>query len=145
MNLRSLTQRMWDPWHELGRIQHELNRVFNSRPAPMSANAPPVNIWRGEAGVLVTLELPGIDPEQLDITVHDDTVTVRGHRPEQPVPEKAQFHRNERPTGPFSRTLQLPFRLDAEGTSANYEKGILVLSLKQLQEERPKKISIKAT
>jgi HSP20 family protein len=145
MNLRSLTQRMWDPWHELGRIQQELNRVFNARPTPMSANAPLVNIWRGEAGVLVTLELPGIDPEKLDITVHDDTVTIRGERPAQPLQEHARFHRNERPTGQFSRTLQLPFRLDANGTEAKYEKGILAITLKQVREERPQKIAIKAS
>jgi HSP20 family protein len=129
---------------EIKRLQRDMNRLFAEMPTAAGREYPAINVWGGEHGYVLTAELPGIDASKLDISVVGDTLTFRGSREFEPLREGETYHRQERSGGRFSRTLQLPFQIDAEKVTARYEKGILTLTLPKTAAEKPRKITIKA-
>ena len=138
--------RHWDPWRELDQLRSEMNRLWaGSGYVPQSGPAefPAVNIWRGNHGVTLAAELPGLDPEGLDITVTTDSVTISGDRPVEELKAGESYHRRERATEPFSRTLELPFEVNPQQAEAIYEKGILMLRLHRPEEQKSRKIRIR--
>ena len=121
-------------------------RATRSRPATAPAFAaefPPVNVWVGQNDAIFTTELPGIDPEKLDISVVNDILKIAGTCEAEPVKEGASYYRRERKTGPFTRTLQLPYTVDAAKVEAKYEKGVLQIILPRAEAEKPRKIAVK--
>jgi HSP20 family protein len=128
---------------ELDRLQQEMNRLVSSRSAS-GGEFPLVNIWSGGEGVQVTAEIPGVNPDGVTISVVGNSLTVSGDRPEAQLNEGAGYHRRERVRGSFSRTVELPFRVDAENVDASFSKGVLTVTLPRAPEERPRKITIKA-
>ncbi|HOK07171.1 MAG TPA: Hsp20/alpha crystallin family protein [Syntrophales bacterium] len=135
--------RVLDPFAEMLRLRDQMNRIFSGIGQPVAAAYPAVNIWAGETGAVVTAELPGMDPEKIDISVLGDTLTIAGSREPEAVGEEDTYHRKERNGGSFTRTLQLPFRIDGEKIEARYEKGILTVTLPRQEADMPKKIAIK--
>jgi HSP20 family protein len=141
---------MWRIGNALGsfpdirRLQQDMNRLFAEMPRAGSQEYPAINVWGGEHDFVLTAELPGIDPARLDISVVGDTLTFKGSRDFEALQEGETYHRQERSGGRFSRTLQLPFQIDAEKVTAKYEKGILKLTLPKTAIEKPRKITIKA-
>ncbi|HRV43293.1 MAG TPA: Hsp20/alpha crystallin family protein [Syntrophales bacterium] len=135
--------RVLDPFAEMLRLRDQMNRIFSGIGQPAAAAYPAVNIWAGETGAVVTAELPGMDPEKIDISVLGDTLTIAGSREPEAVGEEDTYHRKERNGGSFTRTLQLPFRIDGEKIEARYEKGILTVTLPRQEADMPKKIAIK--
>ncbi len=133
---------------DMERLQREMNRLFSSwpgfdvRPAPAY---PAMNIWANEDGAIVTAELPGCDPEQLEISVVGDTLSLSGSREAEDVPEDAVYHRNERGCGAFSRSFQLPFAVEAEQVEASFANGVLHIELPRAEADKPKKIAVKAS
>lgn len=131
-------------WREMERLRREMNRLLATAPAGRMAAYPALNIWANEDGALVTAELPGVDPEAIDISVVDDTLTLKGNRePEEPAEEQT-YHRRERGYGAFSRALQLPFAVEADTVEATFEKGVLQINLPRAEADKPKKITVKA-
>jgi HSP20 family protein len=94
--------------------------------------------------MVVTAELPGADPEKLDISVVGDSLTISGNREAEALKAGESYHRQERSCGRFTRTIQLPFHVDAVKVAATYERGILNVVLPRSEAEKPKKISIKS-
>jgi HSP20 family protein len=121
-----------------------MNRVFSGADYPFQAAYPAVNIWVNENGGVVTAELPGVDVNKIDISVLGDTLTISGRRDTEVLKENESYHRKERNGSKFSRTLQLPFKINEKGIEARYEKGILMMTLSREEAEKPKKITIKA-
>ncbi len=136
-------QQIWDPALEVGRLQDEMNRLFLGATGAIH-EYPPVNLFSNADGVLVTTELPGVKPEELDISVNGDLLTLKGARVEEKIGEQDVWHRRERFSGKFTRTVQLPFRVDPNAVAATFSKGVLSISLPRAEEDKPKKISIKA-
>ena len=134
-------------WHEMERMQEEMNRLFNYY-APSSyrraPSYPALNLWADKESVIVRAELPGIAPEELDISVDNGDLTLSGQRTRDEVPEGTTYHRQERNYGSFSRTIRLPFKIEAEGVEAVMKNGVLTLTLPRAEEDKPKKIEIKA-
>jgi HSP20 family protein len=131
-----------DVFRETQRAQDEMNRLLAGLRFPQSAEFPPVNIWAGPDGATVIAEVPGVNPDELDITVHQDTVTLRGKRDPEPLPSDAIMQRQERPLGPFTRTIVLPFRVDADKVSARFDRGLLTLELPRPEEDKPHQIKV---
>jgi len=121
-----------------------MNRVFSGYSAPSARDYPLLNVWLHDHDALVTAELPGIDPEKLDIAVSGDQVIISGTREPEVLKKEETYHRRERRYGPFTRTLKLPFKIDPDRVEARYEKGILDVKLPCAQEEKPRKIEIKS-
>jgi len=135
-------------WRERDHLRRELDRlfagVFDEPRVQVPASYPAMNVWTSEEGVVLTAELPGVDPEEIDISVVGDTVTVTGSRRPPELRENERYHRRERGFGRFTRTFQLPCQVDANKVEAVFNKGVLHISLPRAEEDKPKKISIKA-
>ena len=145
MNVFNTVHRSWDPWKELQQLQTELGRIL---PVPgkrgyFAQETPAVNVWRNENSALVTAEIPGLDLDKLDLSVNGDTLTLRGERVPEQLGEKERYQRQERVFGKFVRTIQLPFRINAEKTSATYEQGVLHVTLHQDEMDKPQKITVR--
>ncbi len=135
-----------DPFRELRRLQDEMGRLVQAfAPAGglMTATGfPAVNVYAGRDGIAVVAELPGVEPGDLEVHAHQDTLTIRGAR--RPAAEDQQaYHRRERRSGTFTRTLQLPYRVDPERVEAQLENGVLRLSLGRPEEDRPRRIEVR--
>ena len=136
------------PWSDMERLRREMNRLFSTYPATTGSRVTPgypaMNIWTNEDGVVVTAELPGIDPEKLDIAVVENTLTLSGERPSLELAEGEVYHRRERGYGKFTRSFQLPFNVEANNVQAVYEKGVLHITLPRAEADKPRKITVKA-
>jgi HSP20 family protein len=130
-----------DPFRELRRLQEEMDRLAGAF-TPAAASFPAVNLYAGRDGIAVSAELPGVAKDELEIHAHRDTLTLRGTR--RPAAENEQaYHRRERRSGAFTRTIQLPFRVDPERIEARLENGVLQLSLQRPEEDKPRRIEIR--
>jgi HSP20 family protein len=136
--------RLTDPYAELSRLRSDINKLFSGATHSFTQAYPAVNIWVDEQEAIVTAELAGIDPEKLDISVQGDNLNLSGSREPETLQETETYHRKERNGSRFARTLQLPFRIDANGIDARYEKGILKITVPRAAEDKARKISIKA-
>jgi len=137
--------RMTDMGSGMQNLQREINRLFSGFTPPFVHEFPAVNVWLGKDDVIVTAELPGMDPESIDISVAADTLTLSGSREKEALKEGENYHRQERDYCNFTRTLQLPCQVNAGKVSAKYDKGILRIMLPRSEETKPKKISIKSS
>jgi len=134
-------------WREMERLRRDMNRLFSdwprSRQWTTAASYPAMNVWTDEDSTVITAELPGVNLDDLDISVEDDVLTLRGQR--QPAEmEGATYHRRERRHGTFVRTFRLPFRVDADRVDATFKNGVLNVSLPRAEEDKPRKISVRA-
>jgi HSP20 family protein len=135
---------------EMEQLQRELNRVFSDVLETDLGQTPtrggfPVNLYAGEHELVLTTEIPGVDPERVEVTVHDKVLTIAFSRPEETLQEGASYHRRERTYGRFSRSLELPIRVDETKVEALMEKGLLQIRLPRLEADKPRKIAIKAS
>jgi len=104
--------------------------------------APPVDIYENGDSLVLKAELPGIDPDDVEIRVEDNTLYLKGERkPEKDVKEQ-NYHRIERSYGTFARSFSLPNSVDADKVVANYKDGVLTLTMPKKEEAKPKTIKI---
>ena len=136
--------RTWDPFGDLNRIQDEMNRLEGTR-RPGATEYPSLNVWNSEDDVVVQAEVPGFAPEDIDVSVVQNTLTLRGSRKAEELKEGETYHRRERWTGKFVRSLELPFEVDNGTVEAEYKNGILSVKLPRAEEHKPKKITVKAS
>jgi HSP20 family protein len=125
------------------RLHREINRLFSGIGRPIREEYPPVNAWISDKDVIITAELPGVDPGKVDISVVGDTLTISGSREAEHLKEGETYHRQERGSGRFSRTIQLPYRVEGSAVEARYEKGILTITMPRAEADRPRKIAVK--
>lgn len=130
------------PWRELAHLQREMNRLFEDVADPVAFETPPVNVWSAPDHVVVTAELPGLQAADLDVSVTGETVTLRGSRKADAAPEGKKALRRERRGYEFSRSLRLPFAIDADKVEARLEHGVLHLRLPRAESDRPRRISV---
>ena len=112
--------------------------------APSTFEFPAINVWKSEDHAVVTTELPGIDPDDLEISVINDSLTLRGSRKPEELKEGESYHRRERWSGQFTKTLKLPFSVESNKVEARFSKGVLYISLPRAEAEKPRKISVKS-
>ena len=137
----------WSIFDELESLQESMNSALNGHSQYNGRGGrryPLMNVWSSAEGLVVDAELPGAAPEDVEISVMGDTLTIRGQINAVPLKEGEQAYRRERPTGTFNRTLQLPFRAAANGVKASYQDGILRISIPRSEEEKPRKIKIES-
>lgn len=137
------------PFFDVSRTFDEIDRFFGTanrpsrfRKVPQGA-FPTINVYDHEDETVVVAEIPGIDPDVLEVTVLRDTVTLKGKRPNE-AEEDQRVHRRERGTGTFSRTLTLPDAVNPDTVQARYENGILRVTLEKAAEAKAKKIAVQS-
>lgn len=144
------TQRLpvWTPWQNVAQLSHNLGvsgldgllgAVFGEQ---SQGAGPAFNVAQKEHAYVLTAEIPGLNVEELEISVLGQALTVSGQRIATPVPENARVQRQERTTGAFSRTFKFPVRLDAQHTTANYERGVLTIQTTTATADRPVKVQV---
>ncbi len=142
----------WDPFRDVVSIQDELNRLFGRtfggveplRPSATGTWAPAMDVFETEDKIVATLELPGIDPEAVEVSVEDSTLTVSGSREFTNEVKEDHYHRLERRYGSFSRSVTLPQAADTEKVEARFDKGVLTIEVPKVERARAKKIQVKA-
>ena len=132
------------PMRELQRLQHDINRAFSGFDSFLVVQEyPALNVRDNGTDVIVTAELPGIDPDNLNVSVVNDVLSLSGLREPEALKEGEVYHRQERKHGNFSRAINLPFGVDAGKVEASYKNGILTITLPRAEKEKPKKITVK--
>lgn len=133
---------------ELERVKEEMDRFFEEisegiLKEPAAGVFPLVNLTEDENNYYVRAELPGIKPEELDISVTENTLTISGERKIK-VEGDVDYHRKEREEGRFSRAISLPGEIDPDKVEARCKNGILTVILPKAEKTKPRKISIKS-
>ena len=105
--------------------------------------APALDVAEKDNSFEIRMDIPGVDSKDLDVEVHGNTVTISGSRKEEKEEKGKTFHRIERSSGSFSRTVTLPCGVSEKEVAAEYTNGVLCVVLPKSEEARPKKISIK--
>jgi len=102
----------------------------------------PVDVYEDEHNLVLKLEVPGVNEEDLNVSVENSTLTIQGERKFEKEEKEENFHRIERRYGSFTRTFKLPNTVDTDKVEANYEKGILKIALAKRAEAKPKQIKV---
>jgi HSP20 family protein len=129
---------------------NRMNRLFRESYTPdgpeealtTTSFAPPVDIYEDEHNVTLKLEVPGIDEKDIDVRIENTTLTVHGERKIEKEEKEENFRRVERQYGSFTRSFTLPSSVDPGQVSANYDKGMLKISLPKKAEAKPKQIRV---
>jgi HSP20 family protein len=141
----------WEPFRDLISLREAMDRLFEEsfiRPragwlAPLGTEALAVDMYETDQDVIVKSSVPGIKPEDIDITITGDTLTIKGETKAEEKIERANYVRQERRYGAFSRSLTLPTTIVAEQAKAEFENGVLTLTLPKAEEVKPKTIKVK--
>jgi HSP20 family protein len=140
----------WDPFQELNLITSRMNRLFHDtygqgsteENLTTSAFVPPVDIYEDEHNITLKIEVPGIEQKDMDVRLENNTLTVRGERKFEKEEKEENFHRLERRYGSFYRAFTLPNTVDADSVKADYDNGLLKITLAKKAEAKPKQIKV---
>lgn len=140
-----------DPFREMISLRDAMDRLvdsaFLSRPSQWDTDilSMAMDVSETEEEYLVKASIPGINPDDLDITFEGNTLTIKGEVKEEREEEEARYHLRERRFGRFARSVSLPSDVNPENIQANYESGVLTLHLAKAEEAKPKRISVRST
>ncbi len=145
----SVLERDWNPWYTFERMEREMEefqrrmaQFFGDLDISGTAGYPPVNLWQNHDGVVLHAEVPGLEKEDIEITVAGNTVTIKGSRKAEALEKDERFHLRERRTGDFTRTIELPYQIEADKVGARLHNGVLEITLPRAEAEKPRKISL---
>jgi HSP20 family protein len=137
------------PGATLASLREEMNELLSrfwqstAEPFGLAEWSPPLDMAETDEAIVVKVEIPGIDPKGLDISVTGDVLTIRGEKHDETQTEGHNYHRVERRYGAFTRTLTLPAAVDAQAVEAKAHDGVLEIRLPKKPEARPRKVDIK--
>ena len=139
-----------DPFREFAQLQTRINRVFSDAYGhndegltTSGAWMPPVDIYQnGEHEIVLKAELPDLTREDIDITVDNGTLTIKGDKKLSSEVKEEQYHRIERQYGSFSRSFSLPQTVDSTKVGADYKNGVLTVRLPLREEAKPRQIKV---
>jgi len=135
---------------DLSALQDRMNRIFRESFSPGTSDqalttsnfAPPVDVYEDEQNITLKIEVPGIDEKDINVSIENNTLTVRGERRFEKDEKEENFQRVERMYGSFTRSFTLPNTVDPEQISAHYEQGVLKIRLVKKTEAKPKQIKV---
>lgn len=134
----------FDSVTQMNILQDRLNRLVNNIQDGRKSEFPPINVWASEEKIVVVAEVPGIDAEDIDLQVCNQTMTLKTKRDLINPEEGQSFHRRERGHGQFTRSIELPYAIDAEKVEASLSNGMLRIELTRAAADLPKKITVHA-
>jgi HSP20 family protein len=143
-----MTVSRWDPFDPMG-LRRRVGRLLEAARADMRDPglaarpwAPPVDILETEQEIVVSVELPGMKQEEIEVELAGDTLSIGGERRVTPGEGRQDWHILERPYGPFSRSFTFAVPIDQDHVSASYEAGVLQITVPKAEEAKPKQIKI---
>ena len=133
-----------DPFRELATLFENFAEGATAGKDQLMAGTfvPPVDVYEDEHKLVLKLEIPGVNENELDIRLENNVLTVKGERKFEKEEKEENFHRIERRYGSFERTFRLPNTVDGEKAEAHYDKGILSIAVAKRPEAKPKQIKI---
>ncbi|HEY5610571.1 MAG TPA: Hsp20/alpha crystallin family protein [Thermoanaerobaculia bacterium] len=143
----------WDPFREIMQMNERMNRLYGTaRGSDLDQSGeltagdwiPPCDVIETGDSIIVRAEIPGLKEEDIDIRLEGNLLSLRGHREFQKESEERNYHRIERSYGGFARSFTLPSGVDAENIAADYENGVLEVTLPKREESRPRQIKVGA-
>jgi HSP20 family protein len=147
----------WNPWGELAEMERRMDEAMRYPiimrrhpsfwwrvPSDEMAWLPPLEMYEKGDKIVVRAEIPGMKEEEIDISVEDNILTVKGEREAESEVKDEDYYRCELSYGRFSRSVALPSKVQAEKVDASYDNGILEITLPKVPEAKPKKIAVKA-
>jgi HSP20 family protein len=138
----------WEPARELSTLQNEMNRLFgtyfDTPAAPSGARrwVPAMDLVETPEHFVLKADLPGLREQDVKIEVEENVLTISGERREEHETKREGYHRIERSTGAFSRSLTLPKGVDAGRISATFADGVLTVEIPKPEERKPRRVSI---
>jgi len=140
----------WEPAREVNSLQSEMNRLFNTffgdSPAGEAGNfrrwVPAMDLVETDDHFVLRADLPGMSEEDVSIELEDNVLTVSGERKSEHEERREGYHRVERASGRFSRTLSLPEGVDPDAIEASFERGVLEVRIPKPEERKPRRVSI---
>lgn len=141
----------YDPFRDLRTLQEEVNRLFSTNLTRSfddegigrGAWAPSVDIYENKDQIVLEAELPGMKQEEFDLSIENNVITLRGERKFEKTDETDNYHRVERSYGSFTRSFTLPQTVSAEGATAEYNNGVLRVTLPKREDTKARRIEVK--
>ena len=142
---------MRDSAHEFATLGSRINRMLNDvfansdwqyRDSTVSSWVPPVDVLEQENGIRILAELPGLKPEDVKISLEGNVLTIHGTKQQTAEEQTERVHRYERTYGAFERTFTLPATVDAAHIKADYENGVLTITLPKVEQAKPRQIEV---
>ena len=156
MDIRDIVPWKWGreddpfvPLKEMNRLFEDFSRRFELEPFGRKTRAafePKVNVTESEKEIKVSAELPGMDDKDIDISLSENELTIKGEKKEEKEEKKENYYHMERSYGSFSRTLPLPCKVESDKVEAQFKKGVLTITLPKAAEaiKETKKIEVKS-
>ncbi|HYR03730.1 MAG TPA: Hsp20/alpha crystallin family protein [Syntrophobacteria bacterium] len=139
----------YNPFRDLRSMQDQMNRLLDMAWNRESGEElreglwqPMVDIYEDETSVIIKAEVPGIDQNDIEVRIEDNTLTLRGERKHDQTVQKENYHRVERYYGSFQRSFSLPHTIDQGNVRATCDKGVLTVTLPKKEETKPKQIKV---
>jgi HSP20 family protein len=142
------TLNRWEPFRGAATLQEQVNRLFGNvlehsgEESNLTSWAPAVDIYETAHELVVKADLPEVDPKELDIRVENNLLTIRGERKFEKKVSEDNYLRVERAYGSFSRSFSLANTVDAGAIKADYQNGVLTLTIPKREEAKPKQIKV---
>lgn len=141
----------WNPMREMMSLRDEMDRLIDQTfsggslgPWQSSTNwGLALDVAENDDAFIVTASIPGMKPDDLDITITDNVLTIKGEYKADETIEEEQYHIRERRYGSFGRSITLPVAVNADEVDANYENGVLTLTVPKAEEVKPRRITVK--
>lgn len=139
----------WNPVRDMVTFRRQMDRLFDNFMDESMAGRLENQSWglaldiaENDNAFIVKASVPGVKPEDLDISLNDNTLTIRGEVKSDETIEEGQYHVRERRFGSFTRTLTLPRTVNRDAIDANYEDGVLTLNIPKSEEVQPRRITV---
>ena len=135
----------WDPFRELTALQNEVNRLmgrFGTEPAERQSWMPSIDVVETKEAIKFKADLAGMKPEDIHLEIEDNVLTISGERRFEEKVEEDKYYRIERRYGSFSRSIALPQGVKTDSIEANYENGVLEVTVPKAEEAKPKRIDV---
>ena len=148
-----LVRRTSDPFTDLNAFRRQMDEVFNRSlgqffdqgSETMGSRAPAMEVREREDAVVLRAELPGLTEEAAEITIENNTLSLRGEKRFEEADDKGAYRRVERRYGSFYRSFSLPSTVDQDSVDANFRNGVLEIRLPKVEQAKPRKITVKAS
>ena len=140
----------WDPFQEMLNLRQSVNRLFDNVSTDHEWAQPTmwglaVDAVENKDDFIIKASVPGITPDDLDVSYSDDTLTIKGEIKSDNEVKENRYHLRERRYGSFSRSISLPTKIKGDAIEASYQNGVLSLRLPKAEEVKPKRIAIKVS
>lgn len=142
----------WNPFDRLSTLRDEITRLFDLAPGYggredrlLGVWSPPLDVYQDKDHVFVTTELPGMKKEDIEISLHENTLSISGERKQERKAGEGESYRTERFFGRFHRSVTLPVPVQTDGVKAQYKEGVLTVTLVKAEEAKPKQIDVQVS